>query len=156
MGLPATRYLISYTGKSRGVFSLVSKLSGKCIDISQGSDSLGEVFLYDFHKGDNQKYNVLDIGQLVSFQSLKSGKLLTIEASKDQNGALVIEAASEGLPSQMFKLQETTPGSQEYLIYTFCGKVLDCCASGTSNGTKIIQWDMHGKPNQIWKLVKIG
>lgn len=51
-------------------------------------------------------------------------------------------------------MQEISPQTNEYLIYTFCGKVLDLNESSKKNNTAIHQWSFHGEENQIWTLHK--
>lgn len=70
----------------------------------------------------------------------------------DHNGARIYGSPKTRAPNQQFRIVEKEEGSQEYMIYTFCGKVLDCAEEGTSNGTQIIQWDETGNNNQLWNF----
>jgi hypothetical protein len=66
----------------------------------------------------------------------------------------MFEEPAKDLEGQRFRLQEVSPGTEEYIIYTFCGKVLDCFEAGKANCTKIIQWEFNGGDNQKWIVKK--
>lgn len=54
--------------------------------------------------------------------------------------------------NQRFRLDEVTPGSKKYVIYTHFGKVLDVSEAKDKDGTMITQYDFTGKNNQLWIL----
>ena len=75
---------------------------------------------------------------------------MTVEGP--QNGAKIYSAPKTKQANQQFRLDESSPGSKEYVIYTYCGKVLDVAEEGKKNGTQVIQWDYHGGENQLFNL----
>lgn len=85
-------------------------------------------------------------------QNKKSGKYLAVANQSDKNGAIIHEEPLHHQRHQKFRLQEASPGSGEFIIFTFCGKALDICENSHKNNTRIIQWDFHSADNQKWLL----
>lgn len=75
---------------------------------------------------------------------------MTVEGP--QNGARIFCSAKSGQPNQKFRIDESEPGSKDYVLYTYCGKVLDVAEEGKKNGTQVIQWDYHGGKNQLFNF----
>ena len=136
-------------------YTIKSKHSGRVLDICQDTDKKGQLIIYDGCGTDNQIFSLRQQGLEVEIVSKKSNKILTIATNSPKNGAPIVEDSAQGLPGQRFRIQESSPGSNEYIIFTFCGKVLDCCQASKDNGTKIIQWEFNGGSNQKWELKKI-
>ena len=142
-------------GFQDGLYSIKSKHAGRVLDMCQDVDRRGMAILYDDYKQPNQQFFLKPSGVEVQIVSKQTGKTLTVAANSPNNGAPVFEEPAQGMEGQRFRLQEVSPGSNEYIIYTFCGKVLDCCEGKKSNGTKVIQWEFNGGENQKWLLKRL-
>lgn len=142
-------------GNQPNYYEIASKSAGRVLDICQDAGSKGKLILYDSWGGPNQQFALIASDLDVLIRSKASGLYLTVANYSDKNGAPLQEEALNNLPSQKFRLQEIFPGSEEYVIFTFCGKSLDCCENETKNNTRIIQWDFHAKDNQKWKLKRM-
>ena len=80
----------------------------------------------------------------------KDNLYLTVEG--DEDGARVVAKEKTKAQNQRFRLDHYEPDSQEYIIYTYCGKVLDVAEASEDNGARIIQWEYSGDKNQRWTL----
>lgn len=64
---------------------------------------------------------------------------MTVESAA--NGARIFTSKKQKNNSQQkFRIDESKPGSHEFVIYTFCGKVLDVAEQSKENGAQVIQW----------------
>lgn len=129
-----------------------SLAAGRVLDVSQEGDSKDQLMIYDKHRGSTQQFALLTNHLEVTFLNRHSGLYLTVANNSDKNGAVVREEPQSHQRSQRFRLQESSSGSGEFVIFTFCGKALDICENSRSNGTRIIQWDFHSQNNQKWIL----
>jgi hypothetical protein len=111
-----------------------------------------QLILYDDHGGSNQQFSVAkcDFGQ-VSLR-LRSGKALAVQNQSEDDGARIIEEEFTDSPGQRFRMQEVSPHSGEYIIYTFCGKVFDVCEGSVKKDTVVFQYTFNGGNNQLWKV----
>lgn len=141
--------------QDNNVYWIKSIQSGKCLDICQDNNKhRGSAIIYDYYNSPNQQFIVKRNGAYFSFISKQSGKALSIEGNPNQNGSIIRELDFINSSNQMWKLAETSPNSEEYLIVSGVGdKVLDVCNEKTINGTAIFLYDWKKSQNQIWQFI---
>ena len=115
--------------KDNNLYWIKSIHSGRCLDICQDNNKQrGSVIIYDYCNAPNQQFIVKRNGAYFYFISKQSGKALSIEGNPNENGAIIRELDFINSGNQMWKIIETSPNSEEYLIVSGIGdKVLDVC-----------------------------
>ena len=142
-----------------GFFKIVSKLSGKALDVTGFSLSNGTLIQqYSYLGGDNQRWQ-LELVEDGFFKIVckQSGKVLDVQGMSTSNGALIQQWDYLGGDNQKWQLilaDDTYPPSASFKIAAKqTGKALDVQAASTTNGALIQQWDYIGGDNQNWQLV---
>jgi hypothetical protein len=112
----------------------------------------GNLILCDYHSGHNQQFKIVksDFGQVIF--KLRTGKVLTVSEGSEENGARIVEEELTGKANQRFRMQEISPNTGEYIIYTFCGKAVDICEGSIRNEAIVFQYTFSGENNQLWKV----
>jgi hypothetical protein len=132
--------------------SLISRHSGKCLDVKSRSTANGaQIIQWRCHGGTNQQWGVVPTDDdYLYLVAANSGKCLDVEGGSQDNGANVIQWTCHGGPNQQWKRTDTSNG---YFTLTakHSEKCLDVKSGSTANGAQIIQWTCHGGPNQQWK-----
>lgn len=156
----------------QGPYVIRSKLTGRCLDISQTNDwgnQVGDLILYNYVGGKNQQFQLENNGQDITIRCVKSGKVLDslFEGNRPVNtsdntfsnivsGPRVRENTANGSNGQRWRFQETAPGSNEYVIYCATGKVMDVANEDGSNNMAVIPYDYHGRNNQVWYVTPVS
>lgn len=135
---------------SKPYYSFRNVKSGRVIDLCQEGEHQGTLIIWDGYGGENQQFTVKQKGPNYLLKCRKTKQFLTVEGP--QNGARIFCSPKTGEANQFFRIDENSPGSKEYVIYTYCGKVLDVAEEGKKNGTQVIQWDYHGGKNQLFNF----
>lgn len=132
------------------VYKLLSKRSGKALDVSGYSSSAGAlVDQWAYVGGNNQKWEMIDVGGgYFKIYSAHSGLVLDIVVgSSDQQ---INQAASADKDSQRWKLEKVN--GYYKIINKSNGKVLDVSNESYDNGANVHLWDYVGKDNQLWTI----
>lgn len=136
-----------------GSYHIVSKNSGRCLDVMGWSRESGAAIQqYACHGGENQLFRLDPAGpgyfRLVAWHS---GKCLDIAGGSIANGAGVQQYDCHGGPNQLFRLERTNDGS--FLLRAgHSGKCIDVRGWRREDGVPIQQYDCHGGDNQGWWL----
>jgi len=112
-------------------YSIVSKSAGRVIDVAQDGPHQGTTIIWDGYNGENQNFTIVQQGPDYFIKCKKNKGYLTVESQAD--GAR-IRTSPQPTAQSRFRIDETSQGSREYIIYTFCGKVLDVAEGGKKNG----------------------
>ena len=133
-----------------GLYTVTIGHSGKCLDVEGNSTANGgKIIQWECHGGNNQKWQIENIGNGVyKIISLSSGKSLDVPSSSK-----IIQWDYHGGKHQRFRLQPVSGGYQ--LVSVSDDKCLDVPASSQKNGVNIIQWPCTGNANQLFTLVSV-
>jgi hypothetical protein len=135
-------------------YKIVSKLSGKVLDVTGGSELNGTPVQQWQYVGNPQQQWLLIAVQPYRIANAWSGKVLDVPYGSPEDGALVQQWSANGNKQQ--KWQFLPVGGRYYAILnSLTGKVLDASGFSTSNGALIQQWEYLQGGNQQWKLVPL-
>ena len=148
---------ISQAGPSpipTGWVSLISKNSGKCLDVPNSSTAPG-TFLQQWTctGGDNQKFQFTPVAGGYKVTVKNSGLQWDIWGGLNAtyNGAPLSQWRYWGGANEIFQVNAT--GDGYYTINpTLSGKCLDVNAISKDNGALVQQWTCWGGDNQKWTL----
>jgi beta-glucanase (GH16 family) len=145
---------------NQAYFMLVSKATGKCVDLISGNTANGAVinqWAYDYN-GPNQRWALVPTEGSNHFKliSLVSGKCACPINDSTADGAQIHAWDYVGNnAAQQWDLVDA--GNGWYKIRNVnSGKVLDLDAGSTANGAKLQQWTDLGGNNQLWRLQPWG
>lgn len=132
------------------VYKLLSKRSGKALDVSGYSASPGAlVDQWAYVGGNNQKWEMIDVGDgYFKIYSAHSGLVLDIAAGSSDGQ--INQAASADKDSQKWKLEKVN--GYYKIVNKSNGKVLDVSNESYDNGASVHLWDYVGKDNQLWTI----
>jgi alpha-galactosidase len=144
----AAMYVVSGGGTPPGnsTYSLKGQGSGRCLDITGGSQANGTLAaIWDCNGNANQRFTSTSAGELRVYGGTKC---LDVVGAATANGTAVNIWDCNGQANQRFRLNAdgtiTAVGS---------GKCLDVSGGATANGTKVQIWDCGGAANQKWTRV---
>ncbi len=142
-------------GLTSGTYSIISKSSGKAMDVKDVSTEDGaNIQQWTNYSAANQRWVVTSLGNnQYSITSAHSGKSLDIDGGGVDNGANVIQWGWHGGENQRWYIQ---PDDQGYytIISVASGRALDVDANSMDNGANILQFDVHGSDNQKWSFIQ--
>ena len=135
------------------VADIVSRVSGKCVDVVSGSTADGaEIIQYDCHGRINQQWELRDAGGgYVQIVAQASGKCLDISGASTANNAKAIQWTCGSGTNQQWLVRDAGGGYVE-IVARHSGRCLDVISSGTANGTRLQQYDCIGSTNQHWTV----
>jgi aryl-phospho-beta-D-glucosidase BglC (GH1 family) len=138
-------------------YVLVSRHSGKAIDVNGGSTSDGASIIQRTRAdSSNQQWQFVDSGGgYYQLRARHSGKVIDVSRGSRANGADVVQASGTGATSQQFRVVDTDNGYVK-LVNRNSGKALDLWGWSTADGARISQYTDTGGANQQWQLVKVG
>jgi uncharacterized protein (DUF1800 family) len=137
----------------QGVWELVARHSGKCLDVSGASvEDSAPVIQWTCHGGANQQWIVESVGdgyyRLVARQS---GKALDVSAASQDDSAALIQYTPHDGANQQWAVESVAEGYSR-LIARHSGKALDVSGASNDDGATVIQFTPHGGVNQQWLL----
>jgi hypothetical protein len=139
----ATGLLVSPGAASAAPTTLAGAASGRCLDVTGGSDTPGvAVALWDCHGGANQQWEFTSVGELRTF-----GGTRCLDAYQNQTAAgtrLVIWNCNGGAN------QKFTLNGDGSITGVQSGLCVDVEGAGTANGTAVQLWQCNGQSNQRW------
>ena len=137
-------YLTPGTGSARSG-PLVGTGSGRCLDVSGGSQDLGTtVQIWDCNAQTNQLWHPTAAGELRVFNDTRC---LDAVNQGTANGTRAVIWSCNGQANQQWRLN--ADGS---ITGVQSGRCLDVNGAGTANGTAVQLWDCNGQTNQRWRL----
>jgi hypothetical protein len=133
-------------------YHIVSKKSGKCMDVYGGRGAHANVIQWACHGGDNQKWKILYTHENTSIISaVHSGFVLDVHFASKKNAANIITWHLHAGKNQQWLLEPDHEGYYT-LRGVWSGQVLDVHSGSTKNGASVIQYPRHGGANQLWEL----
>jgi len=136
-----------------GTYKLVSKTSGKVLDIAECSGALGADVIQTTWTGkDCQRWNVqaTDDDHFV-LTSLRGGLALDVAGCSNDNDANVQAWAPNGAPCQQWKIEDAGNGYY-WLLARNSNKALTVVTSSQTEGANVLQQDWSGADTQQWRI----
>jgi len=134
-------------------YYIVSKHSGKCLDVAGGSTKDGaKIIQWTCTDGYNQRWHLIPIDKYWIILAHHSNKCLDVAGFKFDNGVSIIQWSVRIGYNQLWEFIDV--GNGYYQIRArHSHKCLDVSGAKRNNGAKIIQWEYNGKDNQQWELI---
>ena len=148
--------VISLAGNAvlTGSFEIVNKLTGKALDISGGSASLGTPIEQNSLNGlSEQRWTFVPTPDgYYKITNAHTGKVLDVTGVSADNGASIQEWDDIGGKNQQWRVVPVN--DVHYMIVNrLSGRVLDVTNGSALDEAPIQQWDYQGNPQQLWSLV---
>jgi uncharacterized repeat protein (TIGR03803 family) len=138
-------------------YELVSRNSGKCLDVFGASTEAGaSAIQWVCHGGPNQQWRLEPAGGgAFHIIARHSGQALDIFGASLDDVTPIIQWPPHGGDNQVWTLE---PASNGYvsIVARHSGKALDVEYASTEDGARVIQYTPHGGANQQWLLRAVG
>jgi len=136
-----------------GYFEIVSRNSGKCLDIFGASTDAGaSAIQWICHGGLNQQWRLEPAGGgAVRIIARHSGQALDVFGASLDDVAPIIQWPPHGGDNQAWTLQPASDGYVS-IVARHSGKAMDVEFASTDDGARVIQYTPHGGANQQWLL----
>jgi Ricin-type beta-trefoil lectin domain len=145
-----------YPPDGRVFFSggIVSRLSGKCLDVEgRSTRNAANIQQWSCSGGSNQLWDVIDLGRgQFSIISHGSNKALTV-ASRSSDGANVEQNRWNGGDNQRWRVERAGGGAYR-LVSVSNNACLDVEGAKRDDGANIQLWGCSGGANQTWLFRK--
>jgi hypothetical protein len=137
-----------------GWVNIISKNSGKCMDVINQSTAPGaNLIQYDCWGGDNQKFLFTPVSGGYKVTAKHSGLQLDVWGGTE-DGPPIAQWTYWGGPNEIFQLNPTSDGYYS-INPVSSGKCFDVAAISRDNGAPVIQWTCWGGDNQKWRFVPV-
>ncbi|RFU76023.1 carbohydrate-binding module family 13 [Trichoderma arundinaceum] len=141
---------------AEGTYYIRSALSQrKSIDL-EASQPLGRIIEYQFHRGNNQQWNVVRISNdEYGIQSVATGTNITAPNGNDAT-AYATRLNPDCNNVARWKIVRASPNGNNWVIRSvaFPNKVLDVTGSNQADVTPIIVYPYHGGANQQFTFTR--
>ncbi len=145
----------SFSGNGR--YQIISRLSGKSIDVASASTANGaNIQLWSYSGGTNQQWDVASMGSgYYSIRAAHSGKSMDVYNFCTEPGCEIVQWDYWGGNNQQWQI--TSVGDGYYKIVSrHNGMPLDVWEWNTSDGADVRQYTDTGGTNQHWQFVAVG
>jgi uncharacterized repeat protein (TIGR03803 family) len=134
-------------------FELVSRNSGKCLDVSGASTAAAaSVIQWPCHGGPNQQWRLEPAGGgAFRIIARHSGQALDVYGALLDDVAPIIQWPVHGGDNQAWTLEPASDGYVS-LVVRHSGKAMDVEFASADDGARVIQYTPHGGANQQWLL----
>ena len=134
-------------------FELVSRNSGKCLDVFGASTDAGAAAIqWVCHGGPNQQWRLEPAGgSAVRIIARHSGLALDVFGASLDDVAPIIQWPVHGGDNQAWTLQPAGDGYVR-LVVRHSGKAMDVEFASPDDGARVIQYTPHDGANQQWML----
>jgi Ricin-type beta-trefoil lectin domain-like/Right handed beta helix region len=138
-----------------GWVNIVSKNSGKCLDVPSSSTSGGTALVQWTCGGtSNQKFQLVSVSGGYKIINQNSGLGLDINGASTNPGAKLIQWPYAGDTNEVFTV--TSLGDGSFTIQpNHSGQYLDVAGASKKDGGPVLQWTSTGSANQQWTLVSV-
>ncbi len=136
-------------------YNLINRKSGKLLDISGSSTTVGAVTVQNAANAQpSQQWTITNLGNgYYKILNMNSGLALEDYANSQAQGATVDQWTPSGGVNQQWLI--VYEGNGYYtLINERSDECLDVTGNSTANGASVIQWPYHGKSNEQWSIVR--
>ena len=139
---------------SSKLYSIISKHSGKALDVYYGSQDNGaNVLQYTYNGYNNQKWYVQKQSNgYYIIKNLASGKVL--DAAGTANGSNVQQWEYGGGANQEWSIENVN--GYYKIINRGSGKSLDVANISAEDNANVQQWDYLGQDNQLWSITALN
>lgn len=136
-------------------YSIISKHSGKVLDVSGASTNSGaNIQQWDNNGTDAQKFEFVDVGSgYYKIINKNSGKVIDVSGASTDDGANIQQWDDNGSSAQQFLVEDIGNGYFKIIIKN-SGKCVDVDGVSVLAGANIHQWTYYGNDNQLWQLVE--
>ena len=140
-----------------GYFEIVSRNSGKCLDVYGASmDAAASVIQWVCHGGENQQWRLEPAGGGVfRIIARHSGQVLDVYGELLDDVTPIIQWPAHGGDNQAWTLEPASNG-YVFIVARHSSKVLDVEFASPDDGARVIQYTVHGGANQQWLLRAVG
>jgi len=134
-------------------FELVSRNSGKCLDVYGASTHpVAPVIQWICHGGANQQWRFEPAGGgAFRIIARHSGQVLDVYGGFVDDVTPIIQWPVHGGDNQVWTLEPATNGYMR-IVARHSGKAMDVEFGSTDDGARVIQYAPHGGANQQWLL----
>ena len=140
-----------------GVYKVVARHSGKCLDVSGVSTDDGAgVQQWSCHGGGNQLWRIEPIaGDYSRLTAEHSGKCLDVRGVSTENGAALQQWSCHDGDNQQWMLEPVSDGFVR-IVARHSGLAADVAEGSDADGASVIQYTPHAGANQQWLLRPAG
>ena len=140
-----------------GVYEVVARHSGKCLDVSGVStDDGAAVQQWSCHGGGNQLWRIDQAeGDYSRLTAQHSGKCLDVRGVSTENGAALQQWSCHGGDNQQWMLEPVSDGFVR-IVARHSGLAADVAGVSDADGASVIQYTPHDGANQQWLLRPAG
>ena len=140
-----------------GYFEIVSRNSGKCLDVSGASTDAGAPAIqWTCHGGLNQQWRLEPAGGgAFRIIARHSGQALDVYGALLDDVAPIIQWPVHGGDNQVWTLEPASDGYVR-IVARHSGKAMDVEFASADDGARVIQYTPHGGANQQWLLRGAG
>ena len=137
-------------------YVLVSRKSGKVLDVKSGSTSDGAALVTATRTdATSQQFQFVASGSgTYELHNRNSGKVVTVASASTSDGAAIVQSTDASSASQQFSLVDQSDYVR--LVNKNSGKVVSISGASTSDGAAIVQLTDGKSYHQQWSLVKVG
>ena len=134
-------------------YRIISKHSGKALDVSWGSaDNGANILQYTYCGYPNQKWNLIKLDNSnYTIKSVATGKVVEVEGKSTTNGGNIIQWENNYEPNQQWQIEPVGDGYYK-IINVNSGKALDVANWSYEDNGNIAQWEYKAADNQFWKI----
>lgn len=142
---------------SSQTYRIISKKSGKALDVAWGSSDNGaEILQYTYNGYKNQKWYLEPAGNgSYVLKCAATGKVADVERKSTSNGGNVLQWQYNGGNNQKWYIEHVSNGYYK-IINRHSGKALDVEGASTADNANVIQWNYSGGANQLWKIEAVN
>lgn len=140
-------------GIANGTYRIVSKCSGKVLDVKDNSTADGaKMQQWTNYDANNQKFKVESTGDgYYKITALHSGKVLDVPNSSTSTGVQLQQWPDNGSNAQRWKIEDMGGGYYK-VTSKVNGLVMDVSNSSTADGAMVQQWSDNGSDAQRWSF----
>ena len=139
---------------ANGTYRLISRHSGKALDVSGGATADGaNVIQWTYGGGNNQRWTLTHLGNnTYRIIGVQSGKALEVASTSTANGTNVDIRTNTGANNQRWTISATSGGFYRLSPVSSSGSALDVSGVSTADGANVHQWAWTGGNNQQWAI----
>ncbi len=147
---------LSGTGVVTGFFEVANSLTGKVLDLANGSTSDGGLIEQNALNGlEEQRWQLLPaLDGYHAIQNVMTGKVLDVTGGSTNGGTLIQQWDYLGNSNQQWQLVPVDDVHYK-IMNRLTGKALDVTGGANANGIHIQQWDYVADAQQMWVLVPV-
>lgn len=137
-----------------GTYRVISRHSGKALDVSGGSTADGaNVLQWTYRGSNNQRWTFTHLGNnTYRITGVQSGKALEVASTSTSNGTNVDIRTYTGASNQRWIVSATSGGFYRLSPASSTGSALDVSGVSSADGANVHQWAWLNGNNQQWAI----